>query len=437
MKGASRPDKPMRSAAALALRIERQVLDLPPGAFIGVEGELLEAYKVGRGTLREAIGCLERRGVAHMARGASGGLYVSAEASESLASSVSLALEMLGPSFEDLSAVGSIFKRHVAGLAALNADETQSRDLVALASAASRADTLVQYAERRRVFQRALTAASGDRILGGLIDASARAMMRGMPMFDMIYRDFDEDVDRLKEAECAVAEAIAAKDAHRAQTATDISAGVELASYRRALSAGRLQVLVEIAWQNNASAVTAKAAQWVVWALRREISHALPDCFLGSERDLAERFGVGRAVMREALRMLADFGLVAHRPGAGGGVFARRFDPWLATAPLAIWVTRTPGDVWSARTLVEAEAARLVAIQDVTMPMDCEITGRLVDACPNAVLGLLLALLATASRGASDPVSPFDDRLRQAIAERDAYFARRYAMERCDHLAGR
>jgi DNA-binding FadR family transcriptional regulator len=45
---------------------------------------------------------------------------------------------------------------------------------------------------------------------------------------------------------------------------------------------------------------------------------------LPNERDLAERFGVGRPTVREALRSLETLGIVEIRPGRSGGAFAAR-----------------------------------------------------------------------------------------------------------------
>ena len=47
--------------------------------------------------------------------------------------------------------------------------------------------------------------------------------------------------------------------------------------------------------------------------------HISPGDFLGSENDLAERFGVSRITVRDALRSLSATGIVEIRQGAGGG----------------------------------------------------------------------------------------------------------------------
>ncbi|MBP1732693.1 MAG: transcriptional regulator GntR family [Deltaproteobacteria bacterium] len=54
--------------------------------------------------------------------------------------------------------------------------------------------------------------------------------------------------------------------------------------------------------------------------------HYKPGDRLPSEKAFCETFGVGRPVIREALRSLENSGLISVRPGAGGGAFAQKID---------------------------------------------------------------------------------------------------------------
>ncbi len=54
--------------------------------------------------------------------------------------------------------------------------------------------------------------------------------------------------------------------------------------------------------------------------------HYKPGDRLPSEKSFCETFGVGRPVVREALRFLENSGLISVRPGAGGGAFVQKID---------------------------------------------------------------------------------------------------------------
>ena len=70
--------------------------------------------------------------------------------------------------------------------------------------------------------------------------------------------------------------------------------------------------------------------------LSEEVYRQLKEAILGgyykpgdklpSEKAFCETFGVGRPVVREALRSLENSGLISVRPGAGGGAFAQKID---------------------------------------------------------------------------------------------------------------
>jgi len=64
--------------------------------------------------------------------------------------------------------------------------------------------------------------------------------------------------------------------------------------------------------------------------------HFSPGEFLGSENDLAERFGVSRLPIREAMGRLSALGVVGVRTGAGGGVRIAEGNPAPAIEALAI-----------------------------------------------------------------------------------------------------
>jgi len=87
---------------------------------------------------------------------------------------------------------------------------------------------------------------------------------------------------------------------------------------------------------------------------------------LPSEMELAERFGVSRLVVREAIRYLELNGLIEVRQGATGGAFVRELDSKIIRQNLSdllffrkISVTQ----LYEVRMYVEPEVARLAALR--------------------------------------------------------------------------
>jgi GntR family transcriptional repressor for pyruvate dehydrogenase complex len=86
-----------------------------------------------------------------------------------------------------------------------------------------------------------------------------------------------------------------------------------------------------------------------------------PGDALPAERELAERFGVGRSSVREALRMLESRGLIESR-GNGAFVVSPRRNPF--EHPLSLLVSGEDVDraqLFEVRRMIEAEAAALAA----------------------------------------------------------------------------
>ncbi|BDG59818.1 FadR/GntR family transcriptional regulator [Caldinitratiruptor microaerophilus] len=100
--------------------------------------------------------------------------------------------------------------------------------------------------------------------------------------------------------------------------------------------------------------------------LREHIAAAaLPEgARLPSERELMQATGYSRATVREALRLLADQGLVRTRPGPNGGVFVARPGPDRLAHSLGILLEASHVDLaqlLEARVELESAAARLAA----------------------------------------------------------------------------
>jgi GntR family transcriptional repressor for pyruvate dehydrogenase complex len=90
-----------------------------------------------------------------------------------------------------------------------------------------------------------------------------------------------------------------------------------------------------------------------------------PGDFLGTEKDLAKRFGVSRIVARDALRTLEAQGIVDIKVGAGGGARVAQGNARLFAEALAVQLDLagvTVGEIMDAQRAIECLAAELAAV---------------------------------------------------------------------------
>src|SRR5437763_6562913 len=89
-----------------------------------------------------------------------------------------------------------------------------------------------------------------------------------------------------------------------------------------------------------------------------------PGDFLGTEKDLAGRFGVSRIEARDALRTLQAVGIADIRMGKGGGARVARGNPRLFAEALAVQLDLTgvsTAEIMDAQRAIETLAAELAA----------------------------------------------------------------------------
>jgi GntR family transcriptional regulator, transcriptional repressor for pyruvate dehydrogenase complex len=90
-----------------------------------------------------------------------------------------------------------------------------------------------------------------------------------------------------------------------------------------------------------------------------------PGDFLGTEKDLAERFGVSRIVARDALRTLEAQGIVDIKVGAGGGARISQGNVRLFAEALAVQLDLagvSVGEIMDAQRAIECLGAELAAL---------------------------------------------------------------------------
>lgn len=125
------------------------------------------------------------------------------------------------------------------------------------------------------------------------------------------------------------------------------------------------------AWRQSgvASARPEKVSNAVARLVAKEVAerHLPPGSPLPPEQEMAEKYGVGRTSVREALRILESQGLIIIRPGLGGG-------PIVGEA--------TPADFGKTMSLfLQIEGTRFADVLDVLSPLEGLSAGMAAQRC--------------------------------------------------------
>jgi len=119
-----------------------------------------------------------------------------------------------------------------------------------------------------------------------------------------------------------------------------------------------------------------------------QVRHALfekqlrPGDFVGTEKDLAARYGVSRIVARDALRTLEALGIVEIKVGSGGGARIAQGNARLFAEALAVQLDLagvTTAEIMDAQRAIECLAAELAA-ENATADDIAKLRGLLEDA---------------------------------------------------------
>jgi GntR family transcriptional repressor for pyruvate dehydrogenase complex len=119
--------RPKKTAELVAEHIVANIRDsgFEPGTSLPTEREMLAQYRVGRGTLREALRYLEIQGVIRIKTGPGGGPVVSSMNAQALASTLSLRLTLDRTPFVQIVEARQILEPTLAQMAAENATKEQ------------------------------------------------------------------------------------------------------------------------------------------------------------------------------------------------------------------------------------------------------------------------------------------------------------------------
>src|SRR5205085_11260125 len=122
------------------------------------------------------------------------------------------------------------------------------------------------------------------------------------------------------------------------------------------------------------------SSQIVAWVRDALFAKKLkPGDFLGTEKDLAARFGASRIVARDALRTLEALGIVEIRMGKGRGARIAQGNPRLFAEALAVQLDLTgvsAAEIMDAQRAIETLGAELAA--ENATPQDIEKLRRLL-----------------------------------------------------------
>ena len=267
---------PVKLASAAVARIEDDIRRSagPPGGLFGTGPEICERYGLGRETLLEAVRILEDRGIARMRRGPGGGLVILEAPHRDIASALARYFVFAGLSDEQVS---------------------EARDAIWLLhryDTAARAGTTEAFiADFRSML------ASGKSPLHAL-DKSARPSLLAI---NRSIRPFAEALDQLAE--------------HRQRAV--------ILLYNRPPEGPRA----------GSVGLAGFVAELLIVEIGRRRQKG--EFCLGFELDLADRFGVSRQVLRQAMRLLEDRGVVRCERGRSGGIMATTVHPPMVIEQIA------------------------------------------------------------------------------------------------------
>lgn len=359
---------PEKRATQVARQLEDEIIDRrwPIGQSLGSEAELQERFGVSRSVLREAIRLLEHHEVARMHRGRGGGLMVCAPDASPATRALVIYLEYVGTSVEDLLRARLLLEPLAARLAAETVTEDGIDGLRAI---------LAQ--EQAQLGEPGWSANDEFHVMLGRLSGNAvlRLFIEVLTRLTVSYARTSRPVSReaLTEAKAGaaarhaeIADALIAGDAATAQ----IRLTTHLDEVEAWLLANRKPPTEHMRTRpvdpgpddrrgRKLAEITAGRIHDDITDDGRQVGEVL-----GVESELLTRYGVSRAVLREAVRILEHHSVARMRRGPSGGLVILAPDPTASIHTMALYLDRqglSPDDLRVVR-----EAIELGCIQAVT-----------------------------------------------------------------------
>ena len=319
-------------AGRAAEQIIADVMELgwPVGHVLGSEAELIERYGISRAVLREAIRLVEHQRVARMRRGPGGGLVVEEPDINAVISPVISYLLRVQVTLDEVLDARLVLEELVAESAARYATEDHIgllRDsLEAEADQINRSD---------RVLHMQLASLTNNPLLILFVDILARIS----DFFFSDAADLPPEVARqVRKAHAGIAEAVLANNPGLARERMRRHLLAEAQFIRQSgPTVQRLPASAALDGSNGNKRAEAVARDIFTYIVNADLQ---PGDFVGLETSLMSDQAVGRAVLREAIRLLEYHQIALMRRGPGGGLFVAAPDPAATTDIVAIYLRR-------------------------------------------------------------------------------------------------
>lgn len=310
------------SAARVALELEEQFLirGWPVGDMVGNVADLRARMCMGRWTCREALGILQMRGSASMRRGPGGGLIVAAPAFDQLVHSIYVHLAITHASVGDLFITRGLL--YAAAVRMCINEDIQRQSIAQLAASDGdlrslplRLATLVGN-KSLIFFIELLDALSGLALSSGNGSAEHGA---GFGEYRM-------------QQETSLIAAMVASDSTRAG---DLALNLGKPRYLKESAPLSLLPAMSLPGDLSETSYAGRLAARLVLDILRMEAH---DVRLGTEQEIAERYGFHPEVVRQAVRIIESTGLLYSQRGRGGGLRRRRPPPGPAIRQIAAYL---------------------------------------------------------------------------------------------------
>jgi DNA-binding FadR family transcriptional regulator len=359
-------------ASVIARRLEDEIVERgwPVGEVLGSESDFLERFGVSRAVFREAVRVVEHTGAARMRRGPGGGLVVTEPDRRAVVTAMSVWFSYVAVTTVEMVEARQVILEGACILAAGRRDRRRRGGfaldaLDRLEESGTPDGSAVPDVEHLAAMEGTIAGMAANPALALFVDAV------GDLGVSRIRSGKARISPRLTKGEVrarltgyrSVIEAVSAGDSElAASTIRNLGLLVRLrvaeAKPTRAGQPGSLSALATDSSNKMAETVAGLMVDYI-----EELEWPVGEV-LGSETELIEQFGVSRAILREAVRVLEHQGVVETKRGPRGGILVRRPDSSAIVSSARMFLEYegvTPRNLSETRSVIEEASARLAA----------------------------------------------------------------------------